>query len=232
MTTPERDTEGSEILARIDAAIKRQLTSRAAACEAAGLNPGYLRDAQRRHTRPKYEAVAALADVLGTTFEILWYGEAAKNGNTPSATPPPLLKASQDAAIGKTPIIGIAYGSIQEASGLSSLPIGWVETPPALRGVPGAYAVYVDGDSMAPLHNPGELRFVDPNRPIRSGDSVIIRSRNNPSEPIKLAIKRFVGRTAKEIIADQLHQPANISFKREAIVSIDRVLTINEIFGV
>ncbi len=43
--------------------------------------------------------------------------------------------------------------------------IDMVDRPANLRGVPGAYAVYVVGASMEPRYHPGELVHIHPGKP-------------------------------------------------------------------
>lgn len=226
------------IRSRIESRLNDLGLSAAKACTLAGIGVDSIRDLKRRGTIPKRPAMMALAGVLKVDVDWL-YGiddhQPAKEYVTVSARVGPMeIPAAAPGSSQRIPICGIAYGSLHEASGIPEKPIGWVETPPGLRDIPGIYAVYVDGDSMAPQHNPGELRFVDPNRPVRPGDSVIIQSRSMQSGPIKLAIKRFVSRNPEGIIADQINskRPGTITFMRSAVLSVDRVLTTNELFGV
>ncbi len=50
-----------------------------------------------------------------------------------------------------------------------------VYRPPDLIGVEGAYGVYVNGDSMRPRFKHGELIYVNPAKPVSSGDDVVIQ---------------------------------------------------------
>lgn len=224
------------ILSRIQQRLEHLGLSRAKACKMANIGVDIIRDLDRRGTIPKLPSMLKLASVLGVSVEWL-YGNTNEIEPAHPMEPPAAIQFSAPlpaATPSRIPIIGTAYGSMQEANGISGHPIGWVEAPPSLRSTPNAYAIYVDGDSMSPQHNPGELRFVDPNRPCRPGDSVIIKTQPNPSEPIHLTIKRLVSRNGDEVVTDQINpkRPATVTFRRNAVVSVDRVLTINEMFGV
>lgn len=45
---------------------------------------------------------------------------------------------------------------------VTSDPVEWIERPAILMGVPGAFAVYLNGDSMAPRYEHGEILYVHP----------------------------------------------------------------------
>ncbi|NBO20152.1 MAG: S24 family peptidase, partial [Proteobacteria bacterium] len=53
-------------------------------------------------------------------------------------------------------------------------PIDQVPRPHYLAHVKDAYAVYVVGDSMAPMYRPRQLLFVNPYKPPVSGSGVVI----------------------------------------------------------
>ena len=138
--------------------------------------------------------------------------------------------ASPEHDKGEVPILGSAAGAAVASFILSPDPIDWIERPPALRRVRDAYAVYVENDSMSPMHQRGDLRFVDPHRPARVGDSVIVQTVDANGERqawIKMLEKRMEG----WLVCRQLNPPAEVKYKWENVVSVHRVLTLAELFN-
>ena len=80
-----------------------------------------------------------------------------------SLLPPPTL-----------PVRGAARGGMAQEMYWTDGPIDQVPRPHYLAHVKDAYAVYVVGDSMAPMYRPRQLLFVNPYKPPVSGSGVVI----------------------------------------------------------
>lgn len=132
------------------------------------------------------------------------------------------------------PVLGTAAGShLRGAFQLDEANIvDWVRRPPALTGAKTAYAIYVEGSSMAPEHNAGDLRFVHPGRPPRIGDTVIVQLRNGPNEPIEASIGHYRRKTPTQLVIGKLNPEAEVQLKLDIVIDIHKVLTMNELFGV
>ncbi len=129
------------------------------------------------------------------------------------------------------PIFGSAAGSAGDGSfSVSEDIVVWVPCPPGLMGARDAYALYVQGESMQPRYWPGDLIFISPHRPYRSGDMVDIQARKNGET--ESWIKEFRKTEGNEIVTGQYNPPSEIRFERSRIVEIQRVLTTNELVGV
>ena len=150
--------------------------------------------------------------------------------------PPPLLLAtphhgrSQLDDLGDVPVRGAAAGAAAASFVLQSEPVDYVPRPPALRRVRAAYAVYIENDSMEPMHARGDLRFVDPNRPPRPGDSVIVQTLD-PKGDRQAWIKILEKRVDGWIVCKQLNPPAEVRYNRENVVALHRVLTTADLFN-
>lgn len=131
------------------------------------------------------------------------------------------------------PVRGTAAGShlggaFQFEGGI----VDYVRRPPALIGAMNAYGLYIEGVSMVPEHNPGDLRFAHPDRPPRVGDSVIVQIQIGPNQAMESMIGRLLKRTEKSVFIGKLNPEATVELKRETVVAIHKVLTVNELFGV
>lgn len=140
------------------------------------------------------------------------------------------------------PIYGTAAGSTLTGAGngdvavaafqMEENPVSWALRPPALVGAKDIYALYVVNESMSPRHPPGDLVFVDPNRPVRFGDSCILHVQDAPHHDMQHLIAMFLRRTERTVDVQKLNPESVVSFPRGVVVRMHRVLTNNELFGV
>lgn len=96
--------------------------------------------------------------------------------------------------------------------------------PEALRDVMGAYAVRVHDESMMRALRPGYLLFVDPTRPTKPGDLVIIQMRDGQS-----FIKELVRRTEKATMCLQYNPEKEIKYDPQKVKSVHLVVQISTI---
>lgn len=211
-----------------------ELTAEAAS-KLAGLDKTYLRKLfERPDASPRGDTLARLAAALGKPVE--WFIAGAPADSVPGAAvrPAPVALPDRNAMPNDVPVLGTAAGShLRGAFQMDEANIvDWVRRPPALAGAKTAYAIYVEGSSMAPEHNAGDLRFVHPGRPPRIGDTVIVQLRNGPHEPIEASIGHYRRKTATQLVIGKLNPEAEVQLKLDIVIDIHKVLTMNELFGV
>ncbi|WBU27538.1 helix-turn-helix domain-containing protein [Rhodopseudomonas palustris] len=102
--------------------------------------------------------------------------------------------------------------------------MGDVLAPPVLHGVPGAYAVYVVGDSMLERFRDGEVVFVHPYLRPRKDDDCVIQIRTGEHGERTGWIKRFVSWDEKTLKVRQLNPKKVITFKSKDVVSVHRIV--------
>lgn len=167
------------------------------------------------------------------------YGE-----NSPSvSTPPPMvgpgaIVPAPNATIGesrdmvgravrKIPVLGEAVGGDDGEYIFNGSVLDYVDCPPSLENVPNAYAVYIDGESMAPRFRPGETAWVHPTKPARRGDDVVVqvhRDRDDDGAPPRGFVKEFVGWTSSKLVLHQFNPDKQIEFTREQVVSVHPII--------
>lgn len=106
--------------------------------------------------------------------------------------------------------------------------IDMVDRPANLRGVPGAYAVYVVGASMEPRYHPGELVHIHPGKPLTIGAYVLVQRRPKDGETPAAVIKRLIKRTGAKIVLEQFNPHKTFDIRADDIVSIHRVVGSGE----
>jgi phage repressor protein C with HTH and peptisase S24 domain len=214
------------IVARLEAAGAARKMSRHAISLAAGLDRGFLQKLEERGPKASVRAASltALADAVGIPVEEL-LALAPGPLRMRSGQPPSSAAMTLD-----VPILGVAAGSIIGAFQISGDAIGYVARPPALTHVADAYAVYVNNDSVVPLHNPGDLRFVHPHKPPRAGESVVLQVVGEQGE-ILAYIKIYERHSGEWVICRQTNPAAEVKFAAKQVRAFHRVLTVNELFN-
>ncbi|MCW2276355.1 hypothetical protein GJ654_18685 [Rhodoblastus acidophilus] len=218
------------IVARIDQAREKLGKSREAVSLEAKMVRGYLQKmAERPHAVPKADTLARLATASGAPLDEL---QAIASGATPRAFSSTEREAvTRSLAEPPIPILGDAKGSALGAVMSCSTPIGYVARPPGLIGVEGAYAVFVQGDSMSPRHKNGELRFVHPYKQLNPGDDIIVQIVNAHHESGAF-IKTFVAKHQKWLVCRQIAHDAEVKYPVQQVTSVHKVLNTNELFNV
>jgi len=243
----------SGLIERIDRRLRAVGMTARAASLAAGLSDGFVRNIIRgKSGSPRGENLAKIARVLRTTEIWLLRGEGPEEAGLASAPGLPRLPPTGEVApadvrlpkamVRDVPVRGTANGAVisrpgeggQTVEGFVLDPasaVDHVRRPPALTGVADAYAIYVVGDSMAPKHEAGELRFVHPHKPPRPGDPVLVLT--TVGDRTEAFIKTYRGRSRSGgVLAEQLNPKALVEFRAATVTAVHRVLTLNELFEV
>lgn len=130
------------------------------------------------------------------------------------------------------PVLGTAAGShIKGAFKLGSDVIDYVRRPAALKGAKDVYSLYVEGSSMEPQYFPGDLVFVNPNRPPRTGDIVIVQIKDS-EDGVEGSIGILVKYSDTVVVLGKRNPPGEIQIKRSNGSTVHKVLSNNELFGV
>lgn len=182
---------------------------------------------------PRSDHLRGLAAALETTEDWLISGEESGDLPAPNArpaeTPAPRIDSTRS-----IPVYGTAAGSLASngAFQMTTDPVDWVRRPPGLANVRDAYAVYIEGESMSPKFEPGDLVLVHPGRPARIGDAVVIQVKDAEHAEIRTYIKFLGRRTEAHVICRQINPDAEIKFARGTVIAVHRVLTTADMLGV
>ncbi|MGO6699236.1 XRE family transcriptional regulator [Rhizobium ruizarguesonis] len=183
---------------------------------------------------PKLPTIQKLAEALETTE--LWL--LSEQGSQPSIRSSELRAASATLPAGyempkDVPVMGTAAGShLKGAFQLHMDPVDYVRRPPTLIHARNIYSLYVEGESMVPQFSPADLLFINPDKPVRVGDAVVIQVQVSPEGGYEATLGVFLKRNS-EWITIQKHNPkAEIQIARSTVLHMHKVLTPNEIYGV
>lgn len=222
----------------------------------AGLSRDYLRSLKNRNPGAvmgsgRAEDIMRIARVLRTTPEWLLRGEGPEEASPPPGQPAPAPAFPAQAVQGDVrpanapplparyelpndvPVMGTAAGSLlRGAFQFEGGVVDYVRRPPGLINARDIYALYVEGASMEPQFNPGDLVYVNPHKPARFGDAVIVQMKHGEHEPEEATIGVFKERNAETIVVLKHNPPKTlITLRRDRILAIHKVLTVNELFG-
>jgi len=112
-------------------------------------------------------------------------------------------------------------------------PIDFVRRGPGIEMARDVYCIYVEGESMVPWKEPGDMIYLDPARKVRIGDYVVLVV-DGPTrgEPPRAYLKRLVRRSPEQTTFQQYNPAKDVIFDTRLIKSMTRVLTMEEVLGV
>lgn len=121
------------------------------------------------------------------------------------------------------PVLGRAAGSETGTMIMEGDPIDWTWRPHNLDKVEDAFAVFVTGLSMEPRYFAGDIVYVHPTRPIRSGRHVLVETRRHEG-----LIKRFDGWSSTHLRLWQYNPGQEILIRKEDILRTMLVVGTSE----
>ena len=202
-------------------------------------NHAYIQQFVARHVpRELPEKVrVALAPVLGCSPDDLREGPPPTAPAAPELRPAPEVKIPALATLPRDlPVYGTAAGSNGDGAFLFSQQdvVDYAHRPAGLVSNKVAYGVYVEGDSMEPALEQGDLIIADPGKKPRPGDRVVIvcAAGDHDGDGQTAFVKVFVRQTPTQLIVKQFNPPREIVFDRSRVASVHRILTTAELMGV
>ncbi len=190
---------------------------------------------------PRYDTLVRLAEVLGVTPGWLTGAETERPATPSSATTPAASEVRSasfpqglsDPMPRNLPVFGtVAGGELGDGSfQLTPDVVEYVRRPPALAGAPDAYALYVEGESMVPKFEPGDLVFVHPGRKPLPGDYVVIQEPDTRNGEPRSFIKKLVRILPATIKCTQFNPPATLDFMNRPGTRVHKVIHGNDLFG-
>lgn len=123
------------------------------------------------------------------------------------------------------PVLGEVVGGEDGEYIFNGSIMDYIACPPSLTNVPGAYSVFVDGESMVPRYRPGETVYVHPTKPARRGDDVVVQIRpREEGMPPHGFIKEMVGWSGNKLVLHQYNPEKRIEFDRANVVSVHPIV--------
>ena len=238
-TTTPQDLPG-----RIRQRLEQLGMSANAASSQAGLDRTSLKSIlDGRSRNPRADTLLKLAHVLDCTFEWLVSGSGpaplpsgidlahgARIQTADRLTDRPLPPRHEMPL--NVPVYGTAAGSLGEgAFAMEMTAVDYVRRPPGLSNAADVYAVYIEGDSMEPRFYPGELVYVNPHRPARPGDFVVVQMQNGQHAEVQAYCKKLVRRSPDRLYLEQFNPQTLLDLPMASVKAVHRILPLNELMG-
>lgn len=129
------------------------------------------------------------------------------------------------------PIYGsVSCGTERGSFLLTDTVIEYAPKGPKIQHRSDIYALYVEEENMEPWKRPGQLIYVDPLRPPRRGDRVIITTSMSRDASQEAFLMEYIKRTDYEIIVKQYNPSHTHQWSLDYLVSCHRILEPEEIF--
>lgn len=130
------------------------------------------------------------------------------------------------------PVYGISVGGEEGDFSLNGETVEYVNHPRALLGRK-IFAIRVKGSSMEPRFDEGDLLYVEQNREPAIGDDGVFEMKPTDEwEAGHAFIKQLVSKGMGGVKVRQFNPPKEISYKRDEIKRMYRVIPRNELLGV
>jgi phage repressor protein C with HTH and peptisase S24 domain len=181
---------------------------------------------------PKPARLKEIADVLGVSVSAL-----VDDGHKPELRPaPPRLAPPISANLPRDlPVFGSAEGGpdgVFEPTWNNGDVVDYLRRPPGLQGMKDVFALYVSGDSMSPWRESGSYIYVHQTRPAAIGGYVVaLLAPAREGEPARAMVKKLLARRHGEIELQQFNPPKTLTFKRESVLRLYRVIDWEEAIG-
>jgi len=122
------------------------------------------------------------------------------------------------------PVRSAGRGGDEQEMFLADGPVDYVPRPFVLERVKEAYAIYMVGDSMSPRYEPGFTLYINPFKPPRPGNGVVVYKKND-----SVLVKRFKAITEHALIVEQLNPPRELRIPRAEIAHIHLIVHVDEV---
>lgn len=209
------------------------LSSREASLRATGSDSTIRMILSGRTENPRRDTLEKLAGVLGCSVE--WLATGADPAHLPSEVRPAngVSVPSPGHLPKDVPVLGTVAGSELGKGAFQLTPeiVDYVRRPTGLAGAADAFALFVEGESMAPRFEPGDLVFVHPHRKPRNGDYVVIEEPDSNNGGPRGFIKRLIAITQTHIRTQQFNPPAEIAFVVRPGLRVMKVILDGELYG-
>ena len=220
----------------------------------AGFNPAYVQQYIKRRTPvvlPEHarEAIGAVLDLPPDALRGDRNSVAQQFRDTVEAREKLARKVAADLPLGApqpapafhslpldVPVMGTVRGD-NDGKGdftFNGETVAYARRLPGTSGYKNAFCLYVQGSSMSPWREEGSLVYVDPNRPARTGDHVVVELKpSSDGEAGAAWLKKLVGRSPDGSLVLKQYNPPNdkIRVPGAKIARVFRVLEWEELIG-
>lgn len=114
--------------------------------------------------------------------------------------------------------------SVDASVPIKQQPSDWLECPPELRNVKGAFGFFVADEDMQPKYNPGDIVLIHPSKPITLGCSVLAITNSNA-----IMVRQFKGWSGENFV---LSKATEFNHPMEELQSPKNVINPDNLRGI
>ncbi|MFC2252470.1 S24 family peptidase [Labrys portucalensis] len=201
----------------------------------AGLSASAIRNIlEGKSKSPRNDTLVRLARVLKTSVD--WLGEnrgpkELDSSAAETALPPRQILPPPNASISIVPaprmlddhinVLGLAKGGADGRFQFNGDVVETIPRPDFLRGVVGAYGLYVEGDSMFPRYKAGELVWIHPGKSPKREDDVVVQLHPDvEGDPPEGYIKEFRGWSPSKLLLWQWNPAEEFNIDRPLVKAV------------
>lgn len=150
-------------------------------------------------------------------------------GGNEGFVPQPLDLPVRSAPARDLPVYGSAVAGEDGSFEMSGQVVDFAERPPSLSGARNAYGIYVQGELMSPRLEAGWLVLVNPSRPVRKGDTVVVqlKAADEHAAP-RVFVKVFETRTPQLLVVRQFNPPRTLEWPVADVIAVHRIVSVAE----
>lgn len=190
-----------------------------------GIKPPNISEYEGGTQRPDMDRLGSMAKVLETTVEWL----ISENLNLESSPFRPQAGPRFTEGGRDFPVLGTAEAGNGTFTLDTGEPIDFVSRPKGLANRKDAYGIYVQGVSMQPAYDPGDLVYVDPKRPPAAGrDCIVQLKQTDPGGEMRFMLKRLVKRNGHKWFFKQFNPEKEIELTDREIAAVHLILKNHE----
>jgi phage repressor protein C with HTH and peptisase S24 domain len=226
---------GMTLAARIKMAREKKGMKKADLARTLGIKPVNITTWESGETAPARERMPDVARALDVTVDWLLNGDRTRDTPISPIDQMPLvsnvtLTHDRPKFVGRDfPVLGTADCGDGTFALTGGDPIDTVNRPAGLENRRDAYGVYVQGQSMQPVYDPGDLVYVDPRRPPMVGrDCVIQLKQKTDGGEVRCMLKRLLSRRGHKWTFQQFNPMREITLDDKEISAVHLVLKAHE----
>lgn len=121
-------------------------------------------------------------------------------------------------------------GALEGAAIDRSRAVGYLPRTPGLADNADLYAIRIPGPSMQPALEVADLRVIDPHRPARTRDIVVVLLGSDGDGRDRAVLGFLAGETERGVMIEQIRPQAVHEIPRPAIAAMHRVVSYSELF--
>lgn len=131
------------------------------------------------------------------------------------------------------PVLGTGVGGSAGDFSLNGQIIDYVRRPPGMVRTRNIFCIFLSGDSMFPRLEHGDMLYINPNRPARPGEDVLVEMHpSRPAEPGAAYVKQLEAKTPTKLILKQFNPPGKLELPLAKILRISPIMRNKELMGV